>query len=35
MDLIDLAYDRDRQRALVNTIMILQVPETAGNFSTS
>jgi len=35
MDWIDLAQDRDRWRALVNAIMILQVPEIAGNFSTS
>jgi hypothetical protein len=26
MDWIDLAYDRDRWHALVNAIMILQVP---------
>jgi hypothetical protein len=36
MDWIDLAQDRDRWGgALVNTIMILQVPENAENFSIS
>ena len=29
---IDLALDRDRRRAFVNTVMNLQVPYSAGNF---
>jgi len=35
MNWIDLAEDRDRWRALVNTVMNLQVPYNAGNFLTS
>jgi hypothetical protein len=35
MDLIDLAQDRDRWRALVNPIMHLRVPYNAGHFLTS
>jgi hypothetical protein len=35
MDWIDLAQDRDRLRALVNTIMNLQVPLNAGKFLSS
>jgi hypothetical protein len=35
MDWIDLAQDRYKWRDLVNAIMNLQVPENAGNFSTS
>jgi len=35
MDLIDLAQDRDRWRALVNKAMNLQVPYNVGNFLTS
>jgi hypothetical protein len=35
MDWTDLAQDRERWRDLVNAIMNLQVPENAGNFSTS
>jgi len=35
MDWIDVAQDSDRWRALVNAVMNLQVPQNAGNFSTS
>ena len=35
MDWIELASDRNRWRALVNTVMNLWVPQTAGNFVTS
>jgi hypothetical protein len=35
MNLIDLAEDRDRWRALVNAVMNLQIPLNAGNFLTS
>jgi hypothetical protein len=33
MDWIDLARDRDKWRALVNTVMNLVVPQNAGKFS--
>jgi hypothetical protein len=32
MDWIDLALDTDRWMALVNKVMNLQVPKSAGNF---
>jgi hypothetical protein len=35
MDWIDLAQDRDQWRALVNTIMNLQVPYSFGKFLSS
>jgi hypothetical protein len=35
MDWIDLAQDRDRWQALINTVMILQIPYNGGNFLTS
>jgi hypothetical protein len=34
VDWIHLAQDRDRCRALVNTVMKLRVPQNAGNFFT-
>jgi hypothetical protein len=35
MDWIDMAQDRDQWRALVNTVMNLQVPQTVGKFLSS
>ena len=35
MNWIDLAHDMDRWRAVVNAVMILGVPQNAGNFLTS
>jgi hypothetical protein len=35
MDWIDMAWDRDRWRAVMSAVMNLQVPQNAGNFLTS
>jgi len=35
MNWIELAEERDRWRALVNEVMNLRVPKSAGNFLTS
>jgi hypothetical protein len=35
MGWIELAWDRDKWWAVVNAVMNLQIPETAGNFLTS
>jgi hypothetical protein len=35
MDWIDVAQDRDRCRAVVNTVMNLRIPQNAGKFLSS
>ena len=35
MDWIDLAQERDKCQALMNTVMNLWVPQNAGNFLTT
>ena len=35
MDRIDLSQDMDKWQALVNVVMILRVPQNAGNFLSS